>query len=94
MVTPPDDCKATLLLKEVAHDTSRRFAYWLLVGRYDHDCMSVRYKFTGESTVRCDIPDSAMLSPVALQPYLAEFIEGEGHEPEGPPVIDGKGQNQ
>jgi hypothetical protein len=94
VVTPPADFNASLILKEVAHDTSRRFAYWLLVGRYDQEFMSVKYRFTGESTLRCDIPDPEMLSAVALQPYLAEFLDGEGLEPDGPPVIIGKGQNK
>lgn len=94
VVTPPDGYRASLILKEVAHDTSRHFAYWLLVGRHDQESMSVRYRFTGESTLRCDIPDAAMLSAVVLQPHLAEFLDSEGLEPDGPPVIDGKGQNK
>jgi hypothetical protein len=89
-VTPPDDCKASVIFKHVAHAEYRLFAYWLLVGRYDQDTIGVRYRFTGESTLRCDIPKGGELTPAALQPYLVEFLEGEGTEPDGPPILDGK----
>jgi hypothetical protein len=89
-ITPPDDCKATVIFKHVAHDEYRRFVYWLLVGRYDQDTFGVRYRFTGESTLRCDIPNGTQLTPDALQPYLVEFLDSEGTEPEGPPILDGK----
>jgi hypothetical protein len=88
-VTPPDDCKASVIFKQVAHDDARRFVYWLLVGRYEQDTIAVRYKFTGEKTLRCDVPDGGQLGPEALQPYLVEFLESEGNEPEGPPILDG-----
>jgi hypothetical protein len=89
-VTPPDDCKASVIFKLVAHDDARRFAYWLLVGRHDQDAVEARYKFTGESTLRCDVPFGAQLTPDALQPYLVDFLESEGTEPDGPPILDGK----
>ena len=89
-LTPPDDCKASVIFKLVAHDNYRRFSYWLLVGRHDQDALEVRYKFTGESTLRCDVPFGAPLAPDALQPYLEEFLQGEGTEPDGPPILDGK----
>ena len=76
--------------KVAAHDDARRFAYWLLVGRFDQDAVEMRYKFTGESTLRCDVPFGAPLTPDALQPYLEDFLESEGTEPDGPPILDGK----
>jgi hypothetical protein len=92
-VVAPQDCCASVILKEVAHDSRRRYyAMWLFVGRYDQDAMSIRYKYTGEETVRCDIPAGAVISAAALQPYLVKFLNSENKEPEGPPVIIGKGQ--
>jgi len=89
-LTPPEDCKASVIFKLVAHDDARRFAYWLLVGRFDQEALEMRYKFTGESTLRCDVPFGAPLTPDALQPYLEDFLDSEGTEPDGPPILDGK----
>src|ERR1043165_5625302 len=89
-LTPPDDCKASVIFKLVAHDDFRRFSYWLLVGRHDQEALEVRYKFTGESTLRCDVPFGAPLTSDALQPHLEAFLKSEGTEPGGPPILDGK----
>lgn len=89
-VKPPADCRASVIFKFVAHDEFRHFAYWLLVGRYAQDTIAVRYEYTGESTLRCDVPDGTMFTPDALQPYLEAFLKSEGTEPEGPPILDGK----
>jgi hypothetical protein len=83
-----------MILKQVAHNKNRYYACWLLVGRYDQDAVSVRYKFTGEDTLRCDIPNGTVLSAAVLQPHLVKFLKAEGTMPEGPPVIIGDGQNQ
>ena len=87
----PSDCAASLILKEVGHDEHRYYAWWLLVGRDDQDAMTVSYKFTGEDTLRCDIPIGATLSAAALQPYLAKFLKSEGTQEDDPPIIKGKG---
>ena len=92
-VMAPPDCDASVILKQVAHNKYRYYAYWLLVGRYDHDAMSVRYKYTGEDTVRCDIPHGQMPSSAALLSHLVKFLHGEGAQNDGPPVIIGKGTN-
>ena len=92
-VKPPNDCKATVIFKEVAQDDFRRFAYWLLVGRYDADTIAVRYEYTGESTLRCDVPSGTQFTPDALQPYLVAFLKREGNQPGGPPILDGKDDN-
>lgn len=91
-LVPPPDCIASLVLKQVAHDTYRYYACWLLVGRYDVDALNVKYKYTGENTIRCDIPQDGEVSLVALQPYLVTFLDAEGKEPDGPPVIVGGGR--
>lgn len=85
----PDDCDASLILKDVGHDEHRCYAVWLLVGRDDRDAMSVSYKFTGEDTVRVDIPQGGILSAAALQPHLAKFLKSEGTLEDAPPVIKG-----
>lgn len=91
-LVPPPDCIASLVLKQVAHDTYRYYACWLLVGRYDVDALNVKYKFTGENSIRCDIPLDGEVSLAALQPYLETFLAGEGKEPDGPPVVVGGGK--
>ena len=93
VVVAPDDCMATVLFKEVARDDNRYFSFWLLVGRYQRDELSVHYKFTGEDTIRCDIPHGNDISTEALQPALVEFLRAEGTLPDGPPVITGKGHD-
>jgi hypothetical protein len=81
-----------VILKLVAHDTYRRYSCWLLVGRYNEDATTLRYRFTGEDTLRCDIPRGGVLSAAAMQPALVKFLKGEGSEPEDPPIIIGKGK--
>ena len=88
LVAPPD-CDASLILKQVGHDEHRYYAWWLLVGRDDRDAMTVSYKFTGEDTLRCDIPKGVRLSVASLQPYLAKFLKSEGVEEGDPPIIKG-----
>ena len=85
----PLDCDASLILKQVRHDEYRCYAVWLLVGRDDQDAMSASYKFTGEDTVRVDIPNGGIISAGALQPHLAKFLKSEGTEEDAPPVIKG-----
>jgi hypothetical protein len=89
LVVPPD-CAASLILKQVGHDDQRYYAWWLLVGRDDRDAMIASYKFTGEDTIRCDIPSPALLSPDALLPYLTKFLAGEGTQEDDPPKIGDK----
>jgi len=86
-VVVPPDCSASVILKQVAHDERRYYAWWLLVGRYDRDTMTVSYKHTGEDTLRCDIPAGVQLSAAAIQPHLAKFLKSEGVEDDKPPVI-------
>lgn len=88
-VTVPPDCDASVIFKQVAHDRRRHYAWWLLVGRYDQDALTVSYKYTGEDTVRCDIPTGAPLSSAALQPHLVKFLESEGVLEDKPPIIRG-----
>jgi len=91
LIAPPG-CIASLVLKQVAYDAYRYYAPWLLVGRYDVDALPVKYKFTGENTIRCDIPEDGEVSLAALQPPLVAFLEAEGKEPDGPPVVIGRGR--
>ena len=91
LVVPPD-CDASLILKEVGHDEHRYYAWWLLVGRYDRDAMTASYKFIGEDTLRCDIPNGTQLSAGYLQRYLARFLKDEGTQEPDPPILTGKGK--
>lgn len=88
-VTAPADCDMSVILKLVAHDRDhRRYAWWLVVGRYGHDALKgVTYKFTGEDTIRCDLPAGLGLSASTVEPYLAEFLTKEGYEDDPPPVV-------
>jgi hypothetical protein len=89
-VVAPIDCQASLILKQVAHDKYLHFAPWLLVGRYDQDALSVPYTFTGETTIRCDLPCGTVISMAALQPFLAKFLKSGGTLSDPPPTITGK----
>jgi hypothetical protein len=91
-VAPPRDCDASVILKQVAHDKRHRyFACMLMVGRYDRDALKVPYEFTGETTVRCDLPTGSVISAAVLQPHLVKFLKAEGNLPDPPPIIIGKG---
>ena len=87
VLSVPPDCEASVIMKQVGHDERRYYAWWLLVGRYDQETMTARYKFTGEDTVRCDIPIGVPLSASALQSHLARFLRGEGTQEDDPPII-------
>ena len=89
-VIVPDDCQASLILREVARDDSRYYAFWLLAGRYGRDAMSVQYKLTGDAAIRCDVPRGIDVSPTVLSPYLKKFLHDEGGLGDGPPIIIGK----
>jgi hypothetical protein len=91
LVVPPD-CDASLILKQVGHDEHRYYAWWLLVGRYDQDAMTVSYKYTGEDTLRCDIPNGIPLSAMSLQPHLAKFLKSEGTQEGDTPIIKSTGK--
>ncbi|HEX2690309.1 MAG TPA: hypothetical protein VHN14_27025 [Kofleriaceae bacterium] len=92
-VVVPLDCDASVIFKQVAHDDEHRYyAWWLLVGRYDRDALTVSYKHTGEDSVRCDIPNGTPLCAAALQPHLAKFLKSEGVLEGAPPIIGGTGK--
>jgi hypothetical protein len=91
-LSAPLGFQASVILKQVAHSDRRFYAWWLLVGRYDQDALVVPYKYTGEDTIRCDLPEGSELSAAALQPYLAEFLKSEGTEEGEPVVVKGVGR--
>src|SRR5262245_50791331 len=54
----PQGCYATVIVKLVDRDDEHRYySWWTLVGRNDMDKIAVRYEFTGEDTIRFDLPD-------------------------------------
>jgi hypothetical protein len=84
----PRDCSASVVLKLVARDDGHRYyAWWLIVGRHDQDTISVHYKYSGEDTIRCDLPDGNSLSAKSLQPFLAAYLASDGTEPPDTPII-------
>jgi hypothetical protein len=84
----PADCSVSVILKLVDHDDDNRtYAWWMLVGRYNQDTLSVSYKFTGEDTIRCDIPEGMPLSVKVLERRLAVFLDDEDLEEGKPPII-------
>lgn len=89
IVVPPH-CRASVLLKLVERDERHRYyAWWLVVGRHDLDEVSVHYRYTGEDTIRFDVPQTAVLSSSSLQPLLAEFLAQDGTMPPHTPIIKG-----
>ncbi len=89
-IVVPRHCRASVLLKLVERDERHRYyAWWLVVGRHDLDEVSVRYRYTGEDTIRFDVPQSAVLSSAWLQPLLAEFLAQDGTMPPHTPIIKG-----
>lgn len=88
----PDGYLASAIFKLIGHDGVRRiYALWLLVGRSEHDRVAVPYKFTGEDTIRCDLPSGNLISITALEPHLRKFLETDGFLGGGPPAIANEG---
>jgi hypothetical protein len=76
LVAPRGYC-ASILLKLVDRDDRHRYyRLWAAVGRHDADTVSMRYKYTGEETIRVDLPEGMGLSAKALEPHLTEYIDG------------------
>ena len=89
IVVPPH-CRASVLLKLVERDERHRYyAWWLVVARHDLDEVAVRYRYTGEDTIRFDVPATAVLSSAWLQPLLADFLAQDGTMPPHTPIIKG-----
>jgi hypothetical protein len=87
LIAPPG-CYASAVLKLVDRDDDHRYyAWWTVVGRHDMDKVAVAYKFTGEDTIRFDLPEGVALSAKSLQPHLTAFLAGEHTKPGAPPVI-------
>jgi hypothetical protein len=84
----PQGCYASVIVKLVDRDDEHRYySWWAMVGRNDMDKIAVRYAFTGEDTIRFDLPEGVALSARSLQPHLAAFLAGERNKPGGPPII-------
>lgn len=84
----PEGCRASVLVKLVDRDDGHRYyAWWAMVGRNAMDACSVRYKFTGEDTIRFDLPDGMPLSAEALQPHLAAYLANQRTEAPDTPII-------
>jgi hypothetical protein len=87
LVAPPG-CYASVLLKLVDREDGRRwYSWWAMAGRHDMDNVCVSYKYTGEDTIRFDLPFGMPLSESALQSHLAQFLARERDFADDPPII-------
>ncbi len=87
LVAPPGCC-ASVVLKLVSRDDGHRYySWWAVVGRNGMDRLAVSYKYTGEDTIRMDLPEGVSLSAASLQPFLTAYLAGEGTEPPDTPII-------
>lgn len=87
LIAPPG-CYVSVLLKQVDREDGRRYySWWAMAGRHDMDNACVSYKYTGEDTIRFDLPVGMPLSESALQSHLRQFLAGEGDFGDDPPVI-------
>lgn len=74
----PRGYSASVLLKIVGRDDGHRDYSWLaMVGRNDMDTVSIRYRYTGDDVIRCDLPEGVPLSLESMQPYLSVFLADE-----------------
>jgi hypothetical protein len=87
LVAPPG-CYASVLLKLVHRDDGHRYySWWAVAGRHGMDAISVPYKYTGEDTIRFDVPEGMPLSAQSLQRHLDAFLEGQQEAEGDTPVI-------
>jgi hypothetical protein len=84
----PHGYYASVLLKLVNRvEGQRQYSWWLTVGRHDMDSVSVPYRYTGEDTIRFDLPPKFRLSKAALRPHLTRFLRNAGELEGDPPII-------
>src|SRR6185436_15590332 len=91
-ITPPANCCATVLLREVGRDTVREeryYAWWLVVGRAGALALTQTYTFDGADTLRFDVPHDTLLSTDYLQQYLTAFWDSDPTLPPDTPIIKG-----
>ena len=87
LIAPRGYC-ASVILKLVDRDDGHRYySWWVMAGRHDMDSASVTYRYTGEDTIRVDLPEGMPLSAESLQPHLDAYLNSEGTEESDPPII-------
>jgi hypothetical protein len=89
LVAPPG-CSASVVLKFVgSHDGSRYYTWWAVAGRDNMDTVAIRFRYSGEDTIRFDLPEGMPLSAESLQPHLATYLASvDPPPPQGkPPII-------
>jgi len=88
VLVAPTGCYASVVLKLVDRDDNHRYySWWTVVGRHDMDKITMPYKYTGEDTIRFDLPEGVPLSAKSLQPHLTAFLAAEHTKPGAPPII-------
>lgn len=84
----PAGCYASVLLKLVGHNNDHRYyAWWAMVGRSGEDEIAIAYNYTGEDTIRVDLPTGVPLSRRELQRQLTGFLHLQGELEGKPPII-------
>jgi hypothetical protein len=79
---------ASILLKLVGHDDAYRYyAWWVMAGRNGQDKVAIVYNYTGEDTIRVDLPIGVPLTRAVLQQRLQEFLHGQSELEGKPPKI-------
>ena len=90
----PRGFRASVLLRFVGlskKDGHRHYSMLAMIGQNDTSRVSLCFKFTGEETVRFDLPDKTPLSAASLAPALQQYVkqsisvDQQGLEP---PIID------
>jgi len=87
LVAPPGYHASVLLKLAHREDGHRYYSWWAVVGRHDMDSLAMSYRYTGEDTIRFDLPDGMPLSARSLQPHLRNYLASDGTEPSDPPII-------
>jgi hypothetical protein len=88
----PRGFRATVLLRFVnKKDGHRHYSILAMVGQNDASKVNTAFKFTGEETVRFDVPSGVSVCASSLVPALQQYVrqnipaEQRGNDP---PIID------
>src|SRR5262245_23811261 len=90
----PRGFRTSVLLRFVGlnkKDGHRHYSMLAMVGQNDTSRVSVCFKFTGEETVRFDLPDKTPVSAASLAPALQQYVKQNivvDQQGLDPPIID------
>lgn len=88
----PRGFRASVLLRFVnKKDGHRHYSILTVVGQNDTNRVTTYFKFTGEETVRFDVPSGVPLCATSLAPALQQYVQQvvpAGQRGNDPPIID------